>query len=104
MYLPRLGLVVQVDGEQHMLKQADRLLHDTSSHQYYQDRRCDLCVLLSADRHVHGILRIHYKDAKHARSYLSKAMAKAESSICNFVMYSTSYKGLAGLEMPWCML
>ena len=81
-YLPHMGLIIQVDGEQHFSTEERELL----------DRRCDFTVLLSTWPGVRGLLRIHYNDVSVAHIHISKAHAACAAGHNRFVMYSKSYR------------
>lgn len=94
MWLPRWGIAVEVDGEQHFRG----AMHSTSAAtQYARDRQVDA----ACRQHRLRLLRCHYQDDKQWGSAAQRAVAAVLANPhCSFVFFTGSYKFEAGAHDP----
>lgn len=94
MWLPRWGIAVEVDGEQHFRG----AMHSTSAAaQYARDRQVDE----ACRRHRLRLLRCHYQDDRQWGSAAQRAVAAVKANPhCSFVFFTGSYEFEAGAHPP----
>ena len=95
-WVPELGLAINVDGSQHFPNRNSGMHGTSSAQQAERDERLNRMVVAERGRRVRGLVRLHYADAHVAGAWLGRLKQAVQllraGRHAPFVLFTAGYK------------